>query len=102
MTPALTGSAFVSNAIMRFGFMIVFLAFFVLFAAWNPVFLQGGNLSNIIEGSAVLMIVALGMTLVVATGGIDLSVGIALDFGAAFVGCASRTKHLHYLIGHQL
>lgn len=31
-----------------------------------------------------LLILALGMTLIVATGGIDLSVGIALDFGAAF------------------
>jgi len=91
MTTTLTGSASVGNAIMRFGFLIVFLAFFVLFAAWNPVFLQGGNLSNIIEGSAVLMIVALGMTLIVATGGIDLSVGIALDFGAAFAVVAMKS-----------
>ena len=70
--------------LLRFGFLIVFAAFFILFAAWNPVFLHGGNLLNIIEGSAILMIMALGLTLIVATGGIDLSIGIALDFGAAF------------------
>ncbi len=72
------------HVVLRFGFLIVFAAFFVLFSVWNPVFLNGGNLLNIVEGSAILMIVALGLTLVVATGGIDLSIGIALDFGAAF------------------
>ena len=69
---------------VRFGFLIVFAAFFLLFAVWNPVFLSVGNHLNIVEGSAILMIVALGLTLIVATGGIDLSIGIALDFGAAF------------------
>ena len=76
---------------LRFGFLLVFAAFFVLFAAWNPVFLQGENLLNIVEGSSILMIVALGMTLIVATGGIDLSVGIALDFGAAFAVVAMKS-----------
>jgi ribose transport system permease protein len=45
---------------------------------------------NILEGSAILLIVALGMTLVVSMGGIDLSVGIALDFGAAFAVVALK------------
>ncbi|MEQ5870523.1 ABC transporter permease [Sagittula sp. NFXS13] len=77
--------------LMRFGFLIVFAAFFLFFAAWNPVFVQGQNLLNIVEGSAILIIIALGMTLIVATGGIDLSVGIALDFGAAFAVVAMKS-----------
>lgn len=77
--------------LMRFGFLLVFAGFFTLFALWNPVFVQGGNLLNIVEGSAILMIVALGMTLIVATGGIDLSVGIAVDFGAAFAVVAMKS-----------
>ncbi|MEO0914234.1 MAG: ABC transporter permease, partial [Pseudomonadota bacterium] len=84
------------HILLRFGFLIVFAAFFLLFAAWNPVFLQGGNLMNIIEGSAILMIVALGLTLIVATGGIDLSIGIALDFGAAFAVVAMRSYGLDW------
>lgn len=72
------------HIMVRFGFLIVFAAFFLLFAVWNPVFLSVGNHLNIVEGSAILLIVALGLTLIVATGGIDLSIGIALDFGAAF------------------
>jgi ribose transport system permease protein len=79
------------NILMRFGFVIVFALFFVFFAAWNPVFLHGQNLLNIVEGSAILLIIALAMTLIVATGGIDLSVGIALDFGAAFAVVAMKS-----------
>lgn len=75
---------------IRFGFLLVFAGFIAFFAAWNPVFLQGQNMLNIVEGSAVLLILALGMTLIVATGGIDLSVGIALDFGAAFAIVAMK------------
>ena len=87
--PPSAGSG-LKNLFVRFGFFLVFAAFFIFFAAWNPVFVHGGNLMNIVEGSAILMIVALGMTLIVATGGIDLSVGIALDFGAAFAVVAMK------------
>ncbi|WP_319531271.1 ABC transporter permease [uncultured Cohaesibacter sp.] len=76
---------------VRYGFLVVFICFFAFFAAWNPVFLQGQNLTNIFETSSILLILALGMTLVVATGGIDLSVGIALDFGAAFAVVALKS-----------
>ncbi len=75
---------------VRYGFLVLIAAFVVFFATMNPVFLHGGNLMNIVEGSAILLIVALGMTLIVSTGGIDLSVGIALDFGAAFAVVAMK------------
>lgn len=78
------------NVVVRFGFLLLFAGFIAFFAAWSPVFLQGQNLLNIVEGSAILLILALGMTLIVATGGIDLSVGIALDFGAAFAIVAMK------------
>lgn len=78
------------NILIRFGFLILFAGFILFFATASPVFLQGQNMLNIVEGSAILLILALGMTLIVATGGIDLSVGIALDFGAAFAIVAMR------------
>lgn len=90
-TLLLAGSARIKAIFLRYGFLLVFAGFFVFFAAWNPVFLQSGNQMNIVEGSAILLIVTLGMTLIVATGGIDLSVGIALDFGAAFAVVAMKS-----------
>lgn len=87
----------IKNIVLRFGFLLIFGAFFVLFAVWNPVFLQGENLTNIVEASAILMIVALAMTLIVSTGGIDLSIGIALDFGAAFAVVAMKAYGIDWL-----
>lgn len=86
----------VRNIVLRFGFLLVFGGFFVFFAAWNPVFVQGQNLLNIAESSSILLIIALGMTIIVATGGIDLSVGIALDFGAAFAIVAMQSYDMNW------
>jgi simple sugar transport system permease protein len=42
-----------------------------------------GNLIDIVNNSAPLMLVAMGMTLVIATGGVDLSVGAVIAISAA-------------------
>jgi ribose transport system permease protein len=47
----------------------------VVFAALTPTFLTGPNLLNILQQSAINACIALGMTLVIISGGIDLSVG---------------------------
>ncbi len=67
---------------LQFAFLFAFVIVAIIFSVNSPTFLSGGNLLNIVEGSVILLLVALGMTLVITTGGIDLSVGVALDFGA--------------------
>jgi len=60
--------------------VLVILVFFALNA---PGFLSWGNLSSLVLNNFVLLaIVAIGMTWAVAAGGIDLSVGTALDFAS--------------------
>lgn len=49
--------------------------FVVIFAAVEPAFLSGGNLIGILRSVSLVGIMALGMTFVIMTGGIDLSVG---------------------------
>lgn len=71
---------------------------FVLFAWLVPPFLQWDNLRNIVDGSALLLILALGMTLIVAIGGIDLSVCIAFDMGAAFAIVALKDYQLAWYL----
>ncbi len=80
----------VVGLVVRHSFLLVMLACFLFFAGYNSVFLSIGNLTNILEGSIILLVVALGMTLVVAQGGIDLSVGVAVDFGSAFAIVAMK------------
>lgn len=54
-----------------FGLVIIV----VVFASLSPVFLTAPNLINILQQSSINAVIALGMTLVIISGGIDLSVG---------------------------
>lgn len=53
---------------------------FVVLSIASPYFLTGTNLASVIRQTAVINIMALGMTLVIVSGGIDLSVGSILAF----------------------
>ncbi|OAJ48069.1 ABC transporter permease [Pseudomonas marginalis] len=62
---------------------LVFTLIVGVFALQAPGFLSAGNLQSLLLNNFVLLaIVAIGMTYAVAAGGIDLSVGTALDFAS--------------------
>jgi ribose transport system permease protein len=52
----------------------------------SPFFLQANNLLNLLDQSVVTGIVSIGMTFVILTGGIDLSVGSVLGLTAVLMG----------------
>ncbi len=56
------------------------LLLFLLLAMASPHFLTRGNLSSVARQTAVINIMALGMTMIMIAGGIDLSVGAMLAF----------------------
>ena len=62
-------------SIRDMGTLIGLVIIFAVFAVLSPVFLTVPNLINIMQQSAINAIVALGMTLVIISAGIDLSVG---------------------------
>ncbi len=57
------------------GTLLGLVAIVIVFSALSPNFLTERNLLNILQQSSINACVALGMTLVIITGGIDLSVG---------------------------
>ena len=59
---------------------------FVGLSLASPFFLQTNNLLNLLDQSVVTGIVAIGMTFVILTGGIDLSVGSVLGLTAVLMG----------------
>lgn len=62
---------------------VALLTLFIIFAVASPTFRTPGNLLHILVNNFTLpAIVALGMTLVVSAGGIDLSVGTSADIAA--------------------
>jgi len=62
----------------------------VLFALLSPVFLLPGNLLNMLRQEAPMLIVAVAMTFVITTGGIDLSVGSTVALTNALAAIALR------------
>ncbi|MBI1353521.1 MAG: ribose ABC transporter permease [Acidobacteria bacterium] len=53
---------------------------FVFLSIASPYFLTATNLASVVRQTAVINIMALGMTLIIVSGGIDLSVGAILAF----------------------
>jgi ribose/xylose/arabinose/galactoside ABC-type transport system permease subunit len=62
------------------------LAAVLLFSCLSPYFLSVDNLTTILRNSVELLLVGLGMTLLLGTGGIDVSVGVAMGLAAIVVG----------------
>jgi ribose/xylose/arabinose/galactoside ABC-type transport system permease subunit len=57
------------------GLVAALVILFVVLAVWSPVFLTSTNLLNIGKAVAIVGIVAVGETIVIISGGFDLSVG---------------------------
>lgn len=67
--------------VSRFGTVGAFLAMIAVFSVIAPGFLSMFNVFTILRQIAVLGILGLAMTMVMATGGIDLTIGEATDVG---------------------
>jgi ribose transport system permease protein len=60
------------------GILPILVAICILFAVLSPSFLTAGNLINVVRQASINIVLAAGMTFVILTGGIDLSVGSIL------------------------
>ncbi len=65
---------------------ILFVLIFIVFGIMSPKFFMGQNLLNIIKQASYIGIIAVGMTFVLLTAGIDLSVGANMYLSAVVAG----------------
>ncbi len=65
----------------QFGTLVGLLLLSVVLTILTPYFLTVSNLVNVVQQSAIIAIVAAGITFVIISGGIDLSVGSILALG---------------------
>jgi len=72
--------------LLRARAVLVLVALLVLFSALAPSFLTSNNLAILTKHVAISAILAIGMTFVVLTGGIDLSVGSVAGLGGMVMG----------------
>jgi ribose/xylose/arabinose/galactoside ABC-type transport system permease subunit len=75
-----------SDFIFQYSQIMILIVLFVGASFAAPVFLTVGNLVNILRQAALLGISSIGMTMVILTGGIDLSVGSVLALLSCFAG----------------
>ncbi len=77
--------------IKKFGISLVLLLLIIVFSLVSPAFLTLGNILNIIRQVSMLGIVSVGVTFVMVSGGMDLSVGAQVSL----VGMVSAWSMLH-------
>ncbi len=74
-----------------YGILVVIGVLFILGSLLSPQFLKVGNLTNILRQASIQGFVALGMTFVILSGGIDLSIGSVVALASVLVAGCSRT-----------
>src|SRR5215212_6209017 len=77
-----------SDWIKRFLPFASLVALCVVIAAVEPKFLSAGNLAGVARQTAVITIIAMGMTVVMVSGGIDLSVGSEMALSGVLLRAA--------------
>lgn len=82
--PALRTSTLFKFNLRDTGTLIGLIIIVCTFSALSPVFFTVPNLLNILQQSSINAAIALGMTLVIISGGIDLSVGSTAALSAIF------------------
>jgi ribose transport system permease protein len=82
--------------VLAFGALI---ALFVIFSVASPNFLQFDNVVGILLATSVNGVLALGVTFVIITGGIDLSVGTVMTLAAVMTGVFMTDWRLPILVG---
>lgn len=78
---------------------IILIAFAIVISILNPRFLQTANLLNVLRQTSINAIIAAGVTFVILTGGIDISVGSILAFvGAVAAWMVTKEINLFMII----
>lgn len=71
------------------GILLLLLVLIVLLSIIEPAFISIGNINNIIRASAIPVVLGIGMTFAILTGGIDLSVGSVLAVSGVLLAILS-------------
>ena len=73
------------QVLIRYNLLLIFLLFILIGSLVSPQFLTQGNISNLLQQSSLVGIASVGMTFVILTGNIDLSVGSVAAFSGMSV-----------------
>ncbi|WP_121633309.1 ABC transporter permease [Tropicibacter alexandrii] len=75
----------IGSILAKQGILIAFALFMIVFTIANPKFISIDNVFSVVRSSAILGVMALGVTFVVISGNLDLSVGSMMSFSTIVV-----------------
>lgn len=71
----------ITSILSEYGIVLAFLVLVIALSFASPYFLRTNNILNVLRQTSINALLSIGMTYVILTGGIDLSVGSVLAFG---------------------
>ncbi|MED3688554.1 ribose ABC transporter permease [Peribacillus butanolivorans] len=69
----------------KFGPLLALILLFIVITVLNPSFMEPNNILNLLRQTSINALIAFGMTFIILTGGIDLSVGSILALSSALM-----------------
>ena len=93
------GSVFKSDAVQRFLALGALVILIIFFAIASPYFATWSNAKGVFLATSVVGILAMGVTFVIITAGIDLSVGTVMTFAAVMTGVFITNMGLPWPVG---
>ena len=90
------------RALPLYATIAIFLLAYLICYIQFPAMLSTRVIGNLLTDNAYLGIVAVGMTIVIISGGIDLSVGSVIAFAGVFIAVVLRDTGLHPLVAFAL
>src|SRR5439155_1184610 len=88
-----------SDAVQRLLAFAALIVIIIVFSLASPNFLQFDNVVGILLATTVNGVLALGVTFVIVTGGIDLSIGTVMTLSAVMTGVLVTVWHLPVPVG---
>ncbi len=73
-----------TDILKAYGILIAFVMVVIIMSILSPAFMTWFNILNVVRQSSIIGVMAIGVTFVILTGGIDLSVGSVLSVAGMF------------------
>jgi len=86
------------DILQKYGVVSILIILFIFFSIKSPTFLSVGNIFNILRQTSVTGIIALGMTIVMLTGGIDLSSGAVVGISSIVCSYFMVNTGMNYVV----
>src|SRR5712691_11961565 len=99
LTPFARANLARSDAVQRLLAFAALIVIIIVFSLLSPNFLQFDNLVGILLATTVTGVLALGVTFVIITGGIDLSIGTVMTLSAVMTAIFLTEWHLPIPLG---